>query len=135
MIFASLSKPRRVAVVAVVAVAVASSSLVLTGWFWYTWDRTTYATDFCQREFDLVTIGMPEAEVLSRLGHPLIVEERVRPERWDYDEVEVESDGGLVIIDLFGATQAVIFDETGLVAKASGDLLEEKGTLSIWPQP
>ncbi len=121
MICAVASKPFRVAVV---AMAVASALLALIGWIWYTWDRTIYADDFSQKEFDQVTRGMPEAEVVSRLGHPLTVDEGVRPETWFYDEAVVESDGVSKVFDLFGPTQAVTFDETGLVAKASGDSLQ-----------
>jgi outer membrane protein assembly factor BamE (lipoprotein component of BamABCDE complex) len=121
MICAVISKPSRAAAV---TIAAASALLALTGWIWYTWDRTIYADGFSQKEFDQVVRGMPEAEVVSRLGQPLIVNEGVRPETWFYGEAEIESHGVSSVFDLFGPTQAVTFDETSLVAKVSGDLLQ-----------
>lgn len=117
MIFAMGRKPFRVT--ALIS-AIVLGLLLLAGWVWYSWDRTIYAHGFSHEAFGQVSIGMPEAEVVSRLGQPLTVDEGVRPEMWFYDEAVVESDSVSKVFDLFEPSRAVTFDETGLVAKVSG---------------
>jgi len=120
MICVAIRRPFRIAFI---AAALAVVLAAFAGWAWYTADRTIYAKGFSQREFDQVTRGMPESEVLSRLGEPLAVDENVKPERWFYGEAPIESRPVSTVIDLFEPTQSVTFDQDGLVVQVVGESL------------
>ncbi len=114
-------------------IAVAATAVILSfptcllNFYMFICDTTRYSSGYSESSFSSVHIGMPQHEVLCRLGQPLRIVDRQAQTFWYYVRagLSVSDDGGISGLSTSSSSNLTIFraDKKGRVVWVNGGLL------------